>query len=208
MSPPKYDQDFWESLWAKTLREQPGKVASRPPSPYLIEIAKDLEPGRALDAGCGHGAETLWLAAHGWRVQAVDFSAAALAHARTMAERAGEEIAERIEFVEADLGAWSPTSGSFDLLVSLYVHISGAAEETVGRLARGVAPGGKLLLVGHRPTDPKTGQPTAAAGQNQVSLEAATAALGSEEWTLDIAEERPRASGGGGDAVIVARRRF
>lgn len=38
----------------------------------------DLPPGRALDAACGHGVDMLWLAAHGWHVTAVDFSAAAL----------------------------------------------------------------------------------------------------------------------------------
>lgn len=206
MTKPTYDQDFWESLWAKTLQEQRAKVASRPPNGYLTETAKTLPPGRALDAGCGHGAETLWLAAHGWRVTAVDFSAAALEHARSMAEAAGREIAERIGFVEADLGTWAPEPGAYDLVVSLYVHVAGSVEATVRRLARGVAPGGTLLLVGHQPVDPATGAVTAAAGQNQVSVASAARALDSGEWELAIVEERPRAAGPGVDAVICARR--
>jgi hypothetical protein len=36
----------------------------------------------------------------------------------------------------------------------------------------GVAPGGTLLLVGHRPIDPATGAATPAAGQLQVSVDA------------------------------------
>lgn len=67
---------------------------------------------------------------------------------------------------------------------------------------------GSLLLVGHRPIDPTTGAPTAAATQVQVSVEAAVAALDPEEWDLVVAEERARAvTGTGVDAVIVARRR-
>jgi hypothetical protein len=50
-------------------------------------------------------------------------------------------------------------------------------EELVRRLAGGVAPGGTLLLVGHRPVDPVTGAPTPAVGQVQISVEEAVAAL-------------------------------
>ena len=74
-------------------------------------------------------------------------------------------------------------------------------------MASGVARGGSLLLVGHRPVDPATGAPTAAASQVQVSVDAARAVLGPDAWTLAIAEERPRATAGTGvDAVILARR--
>src|SRR5882672_10619245 len=96
MTHPKFDQDFWEQLWSKTLREHADKLAHRPPNAHLMAEAANLPPGRALDAGCGHGADTLWLAAHSWQVTAVDFSAAALAHGRSMAEAAGADIAERI----------------------------------------------------------------------------------------------------------------
>ena len=77
----------------------------------------------------------------------------------------------------------------------------------VRRLAAGVAVGGTLLLVGHRPVDPATGQATAAASQVQVSVEATVAALDPREWEVLVAEERPRAAAGTGvDAVIRARR--
>jgi 2-polyprenyl-3-methyl-5-hydroxy-6-metoxy-1,4-benzoquinol methylase len=95
----KIDQDFWEQLWSKTLREQADKVARRPPNAHLIAETAKLPPGRALDAGCGDGSDTLWLAAQGWQVTALDFSAAALAHARSMAEAAGADVAERIDYV-------------------------------------------------------------------------------------------------------------
>jgi 2-polyprenyl-3-methyl-5-hydroxy-6-metoxy-1,4-benzoquinol methylase len=208
MTKPKFDQDFWEQLWSKTLREQSDKVARRPPNAHLIADAADLPPGRALDAGCGHGADTLWLAAHGWHVTAVDFSAAALAHGRSMAGAAGADVAQRIQWVESDLASWTPQPRHYDLVVCLYVHVAGSVEDMVRRMANGVAPGGTLFLVGHRPIDPSTGAATAAANQVQVSVEGAVAALDSNVWELIVAEERPRAVAGTGvDAVIRARRR-
>jgi 2-polyprenyl-3-methyl-5-hydroxy-6-metoxy-1,4-benzoquinol methylase len=207
MPKPKFDKDFWEQLWSKTLREHGEKVAHRPPNAHLIAEAENLAPGRALDAGCGHGADTIWLAAHGWQVTAVDFSRAALDHGRSMAQAAGSDVAERIDWVEGDLATWTPEPAHYDLVVCLYVHIAGPVEDMVRRMANGVAPEGTLFMVGHRPIDPSTGAATAAANQVQVSVEAAVAALDSNEWELVVAEERPRAVAGTGvDAVIRARR--
>jgi 2-polyprenyl-3-methyl-5-hydroxy-6-metoxy-1,4-benzoquinol methylase len=204
---PSYDQDFWEQLWSRTLRERADDVARRPPNAHLIGEAADLRPGRALDAGCGHGSDTLWLAAHGWQVTAVDFSTVALAHAQATAATAGADVAGRIDWVEADLASWAPQRSHYDLVTCIYVHVAGSVEEMVRRMAAGVAPGGTLLLVGHRPFDPDTGAATAAAGQVQVSVKTATAVLDRRRWELDIAEDRSRAAAGTGvDAVISARR--
>jgi 2-polyprenyl-3-methyl-5-hydroxy-6-metoxy-1,4-benzoquinol methylase len=204
---PKFDQEYWEQLWSKTLVEHADKVAARPPNAHLMAELADLPQGRALDAGCGHGADTLWLAAHGWQVTAVDFSRAALAHGRSLAEAAGPDVANRIEWVEGDLAIWTPEPERYDLVVCAYVHVAGSVEEMVGRMATGVSPGGILFMVGHRPIDPSTGAPTAAANQVQVSVEAAVAALDPYVWESIVAEERPRpVAGTGVDAVIRARR--
>ena len=117
---------------------------------YLLAEVGDLRPGLALDAGCGHGSEAIWLATSGWRVTAVDFSATALDYGRSTADAVGADIAERIEWVEGDLGSWTPPPGRFDLVSCLYVHVAGSVVEMVRRLGAGVAPGGTLLLVGHR----------------------------------------------------------
>jgi SAM-dependent methyltransferase len=204
---PTYDQTFWEQLWAKTLREHPDKVAHRSPNAHLIAEIGGLPPGRALDAGCGHGADTLWLAAHGWQVTAVDFSSSALAHGRSTADALGPDIAQRITWVEADLATWPVPPDQYDLVASLYVHIAGSVDDMVRRMARGVAPGGTLFMVGHRPLDPATGSPTPAAGQVQVSIDTATAALDPRSWHIALAEDRPRpVAPTGVDAVIHARR--
>jgi SAM-dependent methyltransferase len=202
-----FDRDSWDRRWSQALQAGAHAVAQRPPNAHLLAETAGLRPGRALDAGAGHGAETLWLASRGWRVTAVDFSTIALEHARSTAEGLGADVAERIQWIAADLATWTPPSGRYDLVACLYVHVDGSVPAMVRRLAAGVATGGTLLLVGHRPVDPATGAPTPAAGQVQVSVEAALAALEPDGWEVVVAEDRPRAVAGSGvDAVVRARR--
>jgi SAM-dependent methyltransferase len=204
---PSFDRDFWEQLWSRTLRDRAGEVARRPPNVHLIAEAGDLRAGHALDAGCGHGSDTLWLAAHGWQVTAVDFSAAALAHGRSTVEAAGADVSARVDWIEADLATWGPQPDHYDLVACLYVHVAGSMPEMVRRMGAGVGVGGTLFLVGHRPVDPATGAATPAAGQVQVSVETAVASLDPHRWEFVVAEDRPRAAAGTGvDAVIRARR--
>lgn len=202
-----FDRDSWDRRWSQALREGAQTVAQRPPNTHLLAEVANLRPGRALDAGAGHGAETLWLAARGWRVTAVDFSTTALDHARSRAEGHGANVAARIEWVVADLATWMPPPERYDLVACLYVHVAGSAPAMVRRLAAGVATGGTLLLVGHQPVDPATGAPTPAAGQVQVSVDIAVAALEPDRWEILVAEDRSReVAGSGVDAVVYARR--
>jgi SAM-dependent methyltransferase len=190
-----YDRAYWEQLWEKTLRDHPDKVASRRPNATLVAEIAELRPGRALDAGCGHGAESLWLGAHGWRVTSVDFSPAALAHGRATADAMG--IADCIAWICGDVTTWPAPAASFELVVCLYVHCANGAAEMIQRLASAVAPGGTLFVIGHRQ----------AADQIQISVDDATAVLDAQRWNLVVAEERPRANAGSGvDAVIRAQR--
>ena len=62
------------------------------PPPEVIELVETLPPGRALDLGCGYGRTAIYLAQHGWRVDAVDFVELALEEARRRAAAAGVEI--------------------------------------------------------------------------------------------------------------------
>jgi SAM-dependent methyltransferase len=116
------------------------------PNQFLEEEVSDLLPGKALDLACGEGRNALWLAQKGWSVTAVDFSAVALGKARRLAASRGLEV----DFVEADVTAWVPPAGSFDLVVVLYLHLPAPSRRQVmARAAQALAHGGVFLVVGH-----------------------------------------------------------
>jgi 2-polyprenyl-3-methyl-5-hydroxy-6-metoxy-1,4-benzoquinol methylase len=81
-----------------------------------------------------------------------------------MAE-ASADVAEPINWIQSDLATWTAESEHYDLVVCLYVHVAGAVEDMVRRMAKGVAPGWSLFLIGRRPIDPSTGAATTAASQ-------------------------------------------
>src|SRR5437868_10639165 len=58
------------------------------PPPELIEViegARHLPTGRALDLGCGTGTTTIYMATNGWQAIGVDFVPAAIRAARAKA---------------------------------------------------------------------------------------------------------------------------
>ena len=116
------------------------------PNRFLVGEAADLSPGRALDLACGEGQNAIWLATLGWDVVGVDFSEAAIAKARSRAERDGVHI----ELACADLLEYEGATGAFDLVLLLYLHVPEAERRQVLTKAGGaLAPGGTLVLVGH-----------------------------------------------------------
>jgi 2-polyprenyl-3-methyl-5-hydroxy-6-metoxy-1,4-benzoquinol methylase len=204
----QFGAGYWED------RYRGGEGAGRhAPSPSLVAETGGLPQGRALDAGCGRGADALWLASRGWSVTAVDISATAVARAREAARRAGPVLEDRIEWVEADLAAWEPAGPSFDLVTSHYVHVPGPAQDMFRRLASWVAPGGTLLVVGHAHAD-AGGDPDAHPPAAQITAREVTAVLPENTWETVAAEARThrlQQPGGAGpvtrqDLVVHARR--
>jgi SAM-dependent methyltransferase len=140
-----FDKEYWESHWQHAGGHAPGR--STVPSPYLEREISSLMPGAALDAGCGKGAEAIWLANEGWQVTAADISLEAISLA---SERSVEVCAvpERIQWVEADLSVWEPGK-QFDLVTTHYAHPAMSQLAFYERLSGWVARGGTLLIVGH-----------------------------------------------------------
>jgi SAM-dependent methyltransferase len=134
--------------WDDMYRSRP-RVWSGLPNPQLVAEAAGLEPGTALDLGCGEGADALWLAEQGWTVTAVDVSAVALERAAQHA--AGSAAGRRITWLQRDLDAWAPEE-QFDLVSAQFLHSTEAPWQRPHRVAaEAVRPGGTLLIVGHHP---------------------------------------------------------
>ncbi|MER5942286.1 class I SAM-dependent methyltransferase [Streptomyces sp. NPDC001928] len=140
---PSKAAEFWEARY-----RDGGPLWSGRPNALLVREASDLAPGRALDLGCGEGADAVWLASRDWRVTGVDISHTALERAARHAAEAG--VGDRALWERHVLGETFP-EGAFDLVNAQFLQ--SPVELDQGRVlrhaARAVAPGGTLLIVMH-----------------------------------------------------------
>ncbi|MEU2389821.1 class I SAM-dependent methyltransferase [Streptomyces sp. NPDC007369] len=141
--PPAGDQAFWDSRYRESDR-----IWSGNPNAALVREVAGLAPGRALDLGCGEGADAVWLARRGWRVTGTDISEVALERAAAHAAEAG--VADRVDLRRHDLTESFP-AGEFDLVSACFLHNYGdfPRARVLRTAAAAVAPGGILLVVGH-----------------------------------------------------------
>lgn len=146
-------QQVWEAHYGERDRVWSGRVNVR-----LAELVESMTPGRALDLGCGEGADAIWLAEHGWRVTAVDISQTALD--RAAADAAARGLADRIDFQRHDLDATLP-DGVFELVSAQFLHSPVPLDRArlLRRAADAVAPGGTLMVVDHGAAPPWTPKP-------------------------------------------------
>jgi SAM-dependent methyltransferase len=132
--------------WDERYSERDGAMWSGRPNGRLVAEVAGLTPGRALDVGCGEGADAIWLAQRGWTVTAIDISEVAVSRARKAAELAGVSV----EWVCGDALQAPLPAGSFDLVSTQYPALPKAAGETAVRtLLDTVRTGGLLLAVYH-----------------------------------------------------------
>ena len=119
------------------------------PQPELEQLVRGRAPARALDLGCGTGADAVYLAGHGWQTTGVDFAPEAIAAARKKAADAGVDAA----FVVGDASrlADAGVRGPFDLLLDIgcYHTIPASRRDAYVAGAAGAArPGADFYLAG------------------------------------------------------------
>jgi SAM-dependent methyltransferase len=132
--------------WDARYNERDGTMWSGRPNGRLLTEITGLTAGRALDVGCGEGADAIWLARSGWTVTAIDVSDVAIGRAREAAEFAGVAV----EWVLGDALRTPLPRRAFDLLSMQYPALPKAAGElAIRRLLDTVRPGGLLLAVYH-----------------------------------------------------------
>lgn len=186
MSAESFDRNYWQEHWRPAPHAPlPANPSQDDANPYLAEETGHLAPGTALDAGCGTGAEAIWLAGHGWRVTGADISATALATAVVRARQA--QAPESLRWVETDLTTWQPRA-RWDLVVSSYAHSVMSQVQLYRRIARWVAPGGTLLIIGHHRDPGSEHHPQAATA----TVAEVAAQFTSPGWQLQTARENTR----------------
>src|SRR5450756_1189568 len=159
MAPPESPQplDDQAARW-DARHAADGHGCAPQPNPWIQEIAGALTPGRAIDVAAGTGRHALWLASRGWTVRAIDFSPVAIEIGRAAA--ADQGLADRMEWVEADVTALELEPRSADLVLLAFLHLEPTPWRAVlSEAADAVTAGGALLVVGHDITNLGTGAP-------------------------------------------------
>lgn len=132
--------------WDERYRARGDAMWSGRPNGRLVVEVEGLAPGRALDVGCGEGADAIWLAQRGWDVTAVDVSVVAVGRARAAAEAAGVAVT----WIADDVLARPFPAASFDLVSLQYPALPKAAgEAALHTLLDAVRPEGVVLAVYH-----------------------------------------------------------
>jgi len=197
------EASYWDERYGSAQQ-----LWSGDPNSTLVAAVANRTPGRAVDVGCGEGADAVWLAAHGWDVTALDVSGVALERAARHARQAGVSV----RWLHAGLIEAQLESESADLVSAQYPVLARTPDAVAERiLLEAVAPGGTLVIVHHadfQGDDPEHHgfNPSDYVGPWDV------APLLNEDWQIEVNENRPRAvSTGGGahhteDVVLIARR--
>lgn len=197
-------QREWDERYAAEERLFSGR-----PNTVLVEEVSALAPGRALDVGCGEGADAVWLAAQGWAVTALDVSRVALDRAAANARNAGVEVT----FVHDGIVEAALPPAAFDLVSAQYPALRSSASRDAERaLTAAVAPGGLLLVVHHTGFD---GEAAKARGFDPADyvFPADVLAVFDDDWDVRFDASRPRETPLGDgehrhthDSVLLARR--
>jgi tellurite methyltransferase len=127
------------------------------PSPFLEEVLPLLqEPsrrGRVLDLAAGAGRESVFLALHGYEVEAWDHDKHVLENARAMAERHGVRIITRAQDLEIRQPQL-PVEDRDVVLVFRFLH-----RPLFHRIAGAVAPGGCVVYETYLKGQERFGKP-------------------------------------------------
>ncbi|MDM7832331.1 SAM-dependent methyltransferase [Cellulomonas edaphi] len=139
--------------WEERYRDRDPAWGTQPNATLVAVLSGlDLAPGAALDLGCGHGGDALWLARGGWRVTAVDVSAIALGRVADAAH--GLAVTTERHDVTQTL-----PRGEFDLVTATYFQtpLDIDRDAIVRRVSDRVRPGGTLVVIDHGSVPPSSG---------------------------------------------------
>lgn len=129
-------------LWFNSMYGPHGAVGPDWPTPFLVDVVKDLAPGTALDVCMGEGRNCIFLASAGWKVTGFDVSDVAVANALAKAKKAGVKFAAiRSGYQDFDFG-----HEQWDLIVMTYAYFPIRDPKYVNQLIESIRPRGLLAF--------------------------------------------------------------
>jgi SAM-dependent methyltransferase len=141
---------WWDIFYSDRAKPCPFFVPH--PDESLVQFIEEglLQPGRAVDIGCGSGRNAIYLARHGFSVEGIDYSDTAIEWARERAAQAGVSVS----FTRASVFELPPAAGSYDLVYDsgCFHHMAPHRRaQYVELVVRALRPGGWLGLTCFRP---------------------------------------------------------
>lgn len=129
----KTDQERWDRRYRARKFVLGGEA-----NLFLRRHIRHLSSGRALDIAAGEGRNSVFLARHGFEVDAVDISPIGLAKAKRLAKQAGVKIRPCL----ADLDRFLIPEEHYDLIADFYF----LSRRLISRIKKGLRKGGKVIF--------------------------------------------------------------
>jgi len=129
----KTDQKRWDERFGKK-----GFALGKEPNPFLKKVIHLLPKGRALDIAAGEGRNAIFLAQHGFEVDAVDISERGLKKAKKLARGKGVKINTFL----VDLDQYHVEKERYDLIANFYF----LKRRLIPRIKKGIKKGGKVIF--------------------------------------------------------------
>jgi 2-polyprenyl-3-methyl-5-hydroxy-6-metoxy-1,4-benzoquinol methylase len=129
----KTDQIRWDKRFGKK-----GFALGKDPNPFLKKHTRLLLKGKALDIATGEGRNAVYLAQHGFEVDALDISEKGLKKAQKLAREQGVKINTFL----VDLGQYEIEKERYDLIANFYF----LKRRLIPRIKQGLKKGGRVIF--------------------------------------------------------------
>ena len=186
---------MWEERFAT-----PDYVFGKDPARFMIEHESWFKPGEtALCVADGEGRNSVYLAARGMTVTALEFAPSALAKARALAEARGVHV----DFRQVDVLA-QDLDGQFDIVAGIFIQFVGPVERArlFAKMRGATKPGGLIMLHGYTPEQVALGTGGPPFVENMYTTKTLREAF--PEWdVLEAAEYQREAQSGKGLAAYI-----
>jgi tellurite methyltransferase len=129
----RFDQKRWDERFKKKEFAF-GKKAN----PFLRRHIKFFRKGKALDIASGEGRNSVFLAQHGFDVDAIDISEKGL----KKAERLAKEMGVKIHTSFTDLDSYQINKDQYDLIANFYF----LKRSLIPKIKKGLKKGGRVIF--------------------------------------------------------------